>query len=357
MDPLTLTLLGGGVGGAGGKFVEKLWDAVGSRWFRSATASQTHAAASASQQYTFNFLSRLALKIGDTDARLARLNESIESRVRTVLADPDVLAALRQAIENSTRMESATKQDVLAQAVAERLRAPTDSTEAVAANWAIDILPRLSNRNLDVLGLLALIYVLRPAGLPLADSPEPGVSDYDVSNKERELLHRYPAWIRSAVSQYPLSDTLNNADIAHLVSTACVVLDRGVHRKLEAVLSPFGRRELSMAAAAGIPIALGEFTHFDESGRALAALWQQGLQEISPTPAGLLIGAAVHSIRAGATHVVDWSSALATDRAPQLDLEIWDGRRIRNEFLDVLDKEVRDRAERGVRPWSDFGPH
>lgn len=347
MDPITIALLSGAVGGGGGKLVETLWQATGQRWLTDYLKDHSEAARDSGNANTLEFLSQLSIRIGRLEDEITDPSEI----GKQVLRDPDFLASLKAALLAAARSPDQLKHDVLARAVAERMLATADSLQALAANIAVEQTPRLSSHHLQILALASVVYVLRPEGLPLPDKHPDGSEAWDVAEDEREILSRYPDWLKTAISFGMPDAIVSAADYAHLASCGCLVLERGIERDLFAILRPYRDRLLSQATVGPCNSRISDWLYGSDAGFALRQLWDHGMQQVSITPAGLLIGVAVYDFRSGESTSVDWKSNQLT-KAPEVeDLSVWNGHTIREEFLKVLDKEIKNRAERGVSPW------
>jgi hypothetical protein len=233
------------------------------------------------------------------------------------------------------------KHEVLARAVAERFVAPPDSLSALASNFAVEAIPRLSSHHLRLLALAAVVYVVRPPGLPLA--PERHAINFTPDEETR--VDAYGSWLKEAVRVVRPIATPSDADYAHLAAAACITFERGLDRYLLEVLYPCRGRTLSMAAKA----------HFEPEvisvTSSLADLWDAGLKQVTLTPPGILIGVSAYDQLSGNNSDVDWNSPNITHSVSPADVSVWDGFEIKPEFLRRLGEEVARSAQRGVHPW------
>jgi len=338
MDPITLALLSGAVGGAGGKAVESLWQAAGRRRLARYLQDVSDEARAAGQANTVEFLSQLAVRLGRLEDRLKM---KPEEAVQQSLRDPDLLVTFNAALLSSARTSDAVKHDVLARAVAERFIAPPDSLSALASNFAVKAIPRLSSHHLQLLALAAVVYVVRPPGLPLA--PERYAINF--TPDEEALVDAYGSWLKEAVRIVRPIDMPSDADYAHLAAAACITFERGLKRYLSEVLYPYRGRTLSMAAR----------SHFEPDvisvASSLADLWEGGLKQITLTPPGILIGVAAYDQLSGNSSEVDWHSPNITQSVSPADVSVWNGFEIKPEFMRRLGEEVTRSAQRGIHPW------
>jgi hypothetical protein len=167
MDPVTVALLSGALGGASGEAVRGIWEAAGRRWFDRYFTDHAPAAVAAGETNTIEFLSHLAL-------RVESLESTAPAALKAGLSDPDFAQTLRAALLAAARTSDATKRSVLARAISERLAAGAESPEAAIATMAVAAVPTLGRRHLEILGTLAVLHAVRPEGLPLPQSPPEG---------------------------------------------------------------------------------------------------------------------------------------------------------------------------------------
>jgi hypothetical protein len=338
MEPLSLILAGAAAAGVTGKIAEKFTEFV-----TDLVRGQDNAVQQKATENIAEFLVEL-----DKRLREAERQKSIsDQQVETALSDPDVAFTIRTALIGAARTASAEKHGALARAVAERLTAPAESNDALASTLAVDAIPKLSGSHLRFLGIAAVVYVVRP--IPewfLDESP-----DGSVGEKRRGSRYAsYVEWLRTSLERLHLQVTLREMEIAHLVSTGCLAYERKLRRDLLTNLDPGNSWILDPRATWHVSADLAEFLHLDPIGRDLGSLWTFGLQHVSLTPSGRLIGTAVYESVGGDPTEVSWSrQAPPPDQA--IDDAVWDGEHINENFLRAFDRAVKDRAERRVGPW------
>ena len=79
------------------------------------------------------------------------------------------------------------------------------------------------------------------------------------------------------------------------------------------------------------------------------------MQHVTLTPAGLLIGVAVSDALSGDSSTdidLDQTSYPSAGRTNKRD--IWDGERLSAKFMDAVEAEVKNRAERRSGIWYEF---
>lgn len=339
VDPVSIVLASAAAGGVAGKIAEKAID-----FLHELVRGQGPAVQKASAE---NALAMLL----DLQARLKSLEEG---QVEAALRNPDVAATLREGIVGAARTSDESKHRLLARAVAERVVAKDESTHALASNLAVEIVPRLTLAQLNFLAVAALVYAVRPDGLPLEENASLD-NRGAVTEAESEAIRAYLPWLKNMLSRLDLrSVRVAETDEAHLVSNGCIVRELSVRRDLIKALTPFGPRILTIASSGHLGYELTEYMHLDNDGREIQSIWNHRLEHVTLTPTGTLIGSTYLELRTG--HDVDVERAMSTALTPGLEVDdgVWDGRYIREDFLRTLDDEIKSRIERGVGPWYDL---
>jgi hypothetical protein len=301
-------------------------------------------------------------------ARLAIVEEAVGSaaeerqRVNDTYEGADFSYTLRQALLTAARTDSELRHEVLSRAVVERLIAASDSTQAVASALAVEALARLSAQHLDLLGLAALLYYIAPNVHGPAELAEtfPHLSDQSRSaislariDAAREAVSAYLDWMRGVLEKHSVPPGISSLDFAHLVSASCASFDRTLHRDMRAILP--GRDlhdrheyELSSSYQQRLPLLLRT-----PGGQRLLSLWEDGLQHVTLTPAGLLIGTVVHEWKTTEAVQVNWQMAPAD---AYRDERAWDGRQINRDFYSAIKSRLESDLSQEIRsgkvmPW------
>lgn len=254
----------------------------------------------------------------DLDARLKRLEAvspdpaAYARRVAEALEDPDVVEAVKGALVAGARTRSETRHRMLANLISERLTLDTDSAKAAASQLALDAVKHLGAEHLALLGLLALIHVARPDHDPepvfREDIPSTDAAS-DFARQTAERGRKYVDWLSGVLAAHDFPELGREQLIAHLVSAACVLYEPDVRRDLRAALGPLSRkppRHPGLPAVAAYAGPLHDFLESDSLGARLGFLWRTDLQYLTPTPAGVLIGLAVHDAKTGEAQVERW---------------------------------------------------
>lgn len=352
-DPLSLIALGAAVGGASGKLVESTW-ALGEKWIASYFRDHRDAAVKQAEENAARFLADLAQRVKGLEERVLREEGSAE-RIAGALSNPDVAAILHASLIAAARTSEAARHDVLARAVAERIAAADDSLQALAANIAIEAVPRLSGQHLRTLALMAVIQTIRPPGLPLPDAHPADLELGECDRAEQQLLLEYIPWLRAAVADALPQVTPTDADYTHLASTGCLLVEQGTERDLGSTLLPWRGR---IVHDSFLESYRNEFLNWMDTptGRMLDMIWSCGLNHVSLTPAGILLGVAAFDQRRGTTSRIDWSSRYSMSSPRPKDIRIWDGSRIDRHFLKSLEQALKQGVDEYSRnPYADFG--
>lgn len=343
MEPISLILLGAAASGVTGKLAEKFTEYVGDLVRGQEKATQEAAAHNAAA-----FLNKLSHQLEKLDASSS--SDVLARTVDKALADPDVATTVRTAVLSAARTANEEKHSILARAVAERLSSEAESIEAVASNLAVEALPRLAATHLAVLGMTALVYVIRPGIQEILGSH----SLHGAVRSSTEMPgSNYITWLKTNLQIHALNATLGELYLSHLASASCIVLERKVKRDLARTLEPTPKILFDPRALLPIQFEITDFLDSDPIGRDLGVIWHTGLQHLTLTPAGLLIGTAVHEVKSGQPTPVAWNRS-EDSQSLEIDEPVWNGRHLSENFLEALDREIRDRASRRVGPWSNL---
>jgi hypothetical protein len=279
------------------------------------------------------------------------LESTAPAALKAGLSDPDFAQTLRAALLAAARTSDATKRSVLARAISERLEAGAESPEAAIATMAVAAVPTLGRRHLEILGTLAVLHAVRPEGLPLPQSPPEGVEAHDTSDDERRCIDGYVGWLQESLRPRLSPAHIGETDLVHLTAASCVVIERKARRSLVRLLDPTHRRRLSYPASRGVETQLGHFFQTSDVGRAVSRAWDDGLQHVTPTSAGLLIGIGVHEAVHGGCVALALRDVDRLSSSYEVDDSPWDGKRLNPDFVRVLGATIEDAVERGEGPW------
>jgi hypothetical protein len=320
-------------------------------WLAEALGSQTEIAESRAFANAASFVAEVDERIQQLEASQP---EGFRRELLAALEDPDVLATVRIAVITGARSSSEERHRVLAGVVAERLGLKSDSAKAAAGNLAVTAVSNLGMEHLQVLGLLALIHAARPAD---DTPPEPRRDDYkDFVERRGE---RFAGWLQKSLGAHGIPGRRSAALTSHLVAAACVIHEPEVKRDLSDALRP---REYTLDNLVNhrVPHSLYpyglSFAKWmkSEPSHALRQCWATQLQFLEPTPAGLLIGLAVHDARTGDNQVAHWEWSIdeAEVSARRPDTSVLTSKKFDVAVWEAVEDKLKQMARTGhPLPW------
>lgn len=214
MEPVSLIVLGAAIGGASGKFVEKAWDS-GEKWIQSYFKDHKETALKQATENSKDFLNQLAQEIKHLEDQRTVSKEKIDQ----AQDHPDFSAFLQKALLTSAQTDSKDKHKLLARLVSERLASEPESVFSLASKMACDALSFTSTNQIEMLGLVTNIYLIRPYPFPpVGIMPE----------KFQEWMDN---WITKRLSPYG-NLTIGKQDLNHLESLSCLKITQFITRDL-----------------------------------------------------------------------------------------------------------------------------
>lgn len=156
-EPISMIAVGAAIGGAAGKFVEKAWDS-GEKWLSNYFENHRPKAQDKAKENAGHFIEKLGRNIKVIEDSRTISKDKIENAQE----QPDFSALLQKSIINAAQTESEEKHDILARIITERLQANNESLLALSTRIACEVVPSLTERQLQILGLSSNIYVIIP---------------------------------------------------------------------------------------------------------------------------------------------------------------------------------------------------
>lgn len=253
-DPISTVLLAAGVGGLGGKVVEKAWES-GERWLLERFGSHSETVQASARQNAAAFVSELASRV----EVLEKNNRVSAETVSVAQTDPAFSALLQRTILNASQTSDPQKANLLAQLVANRLASEAESTYSLASQLAADAIRNSTRHHLNLMAFLSFMEDLRPR--------DEGTTDYHVTWTE---VHLEP--FRTL--------TFSDIDGRHLAAIGCATYDPTSERDLVLLLQIKGGTHC-----------IGE----SDVGRLPAVLdlqgpWIEGLAGVTLTSTGSIVG-------------------------------------------------------------------
>lgn len=269
-----IAVISGAVGGVAGKFVEKAWES-GAKWLSHYFKDHAPQAQQNAEKNALDFLAILATRV----KKLEEQSEANKKIVEDCLNQPDFSVLLQKAIISSAQTHDKEKHEILARLVADRLSQNSESLLALCGKLACDAVSMSNARQLRILGILTMVYCLRPTPFPPAEL-------------SKEMFNSWFAnWLTKQLRVYQDLNPIE-LDFLHLESLSCVKWDFIINRDLGQVLPP--------AKESGLSFDYKAFSA-TEVGKKIDELWKGLLQHAVPTTVGQVIGTYVSDILTGTT--------------------------------------------------------
>jgi hypothetical protein len=265
MEPLSIAVISGAVGGIAGKFAEKAWG-TGQKWISSYFKDHAPKAIEKANENSLDFLAQLAQRV----KTLEQQGEQNKRLIEDSLDHPDFSVLLQKAMISSAQTSDKQKHEILARLVSDRLTKESESLFALSSQLACDAVPKLNVRQMKILGLLNTLFLVRPHPFPPSHIVQ-----------ENQILNIwFIQWLTQRLHVYQ-DLTINNMDFLHLESLSCVKWDPIVSRNLE--------KALSFPEESGFKFDYKGFCE-TEVGKKVEELWKAALQHAIPTTIGQVIG-------------------------------------------------------------------
>lgn len=266
MEPLSIITLGAAVGGAAGKFVEKVWDS-GEKWIQSYFKDHKEVAQQKATDNTMDFLNELAQRV----KQLEDSNQISKDKIETAQDHPDFSVMLQKALLSSAQTESKDKHQILARLVSERLKLEPESILALGSKMACDAIPFVTVNQLYILGLAADIFGIRPKPFPPA-----GINEINFQNYMNEYLSQ-------KLKHYEEIE-FKTIDMLHLESLSCLKVNLYPELEINEVLT---KDNLIYDFEKMNDIQLRD---------KINKIWNDGLRQVILTTVGQIIGASVSDL-------------------------------------------------------------
>ncbi|MEG2255120.1 MAG: hypothetical protein RSC33_07320 [Vagococcus sp.] len=154
-DPMSIAVLagaavGGGVGGAAGKFTELAFQ-QGKEWVNEYFYKHRPTAIQKAQQNTSEFLIEMSNRVSKLE----------NTKVKDILEDPEFSSLLQKAVLTSAQTDNKEKHKLLADLLSERLKCDSESNFTVGCKMAVNVLEYLTSHHLQILAFICeLRYVM-----------------------------------------------------------------------------------------------------------------------------------------------------------------------------------------------------
>lgn len=284
MEPLSIVTISAAVGGVAGKVVEKVWDA-GEKWLSDYFKDHKKKVQDTAKQNALDFLNDLAKRVHYLEEQFKEDITKLNS-IEMALDDPDFSAILQKAIISSSRTDNSEKHKILSRIVSERLISKTEDLISLTSSMACEAITHLGVRHLYTLAISTIIYYLRPHPFP---PPIP----------KEQLGKWYISWLEKMMGPIVDRTEFTNMDFLHLLSVACIKYDPILTRDIKKILRPADIMEIPEDL-------IKEFIDKNEVGIKVDKLWGSGLQHLTLTSIGQLIGIYVTDEILGTRTIIDW---------------------------------------------------
>lgn len=275
VEPLSIVMISAVVGGTAGKIVEKSWN-LGEKWLSGYFKGHLPKAREAAEQNALHFLSSLANRVDVLEKTVTAENRKA---MEYALENPDFSVLLQKAILISSRTDSTEKHNILGRLVADRLTSGSEDLVSLTSNLACEAIQYLGTRHLHTLGICVTITSIRP------DAKSIQFTDYS-------------AWLSDQLRPMIDSAGCTPHDLYHLMGVSCLHYQDFMFGDLKEYLEP--QRD------SGITWSAEDFLEKHPVGVKLKQLWDSGLESVTLTSVGSLIGIYVSDNLTGETTHLDW---------------------------------------------------
>lgn len=287
MEPLTIAIVSGAVGATAGKFVEKAWG-LGEKWLEHYTEGHLPKAKENAKQNSLKFLNDVAQRIQQLEEG-AQEDQQIKEKIISALEGPDFSLLLQDALYASARTDNEDKHKILARIVSERLLSQPDDLVTLTSTLACEAVKHLAPKHMRYLALATFVYFIRPHKYP----------EVIFQTEHPELAGSfYTEWLERHLSFILPIEPMRQRDFSHLESVSCLRKETLITRNLLQLMTPPVEQELDWS--------LDEFIN-NNTGQQLKEIWEGGMDQITLTSAGNLIGIYVHDELSGKrTILINW---------------------------------------------------
>lgn len=134
-------------------------------------------------QWIERYMGKLLRRSAELERKVAALQDK-QDTISEALEDPDFWTIFEKAAGSAGRTSDEAKHELLSRIVVERLASAPETTIALAAAQAVDIVPHLSPGHLNLLGVSALVHEIRPEiEEPSYPPPDQEIEDVQAENR------------------------------------------------------------------------------------------------------------------------------------------------------------------------------
>ncbi|MDX2470148.1 MAG: hypothetical protein QNL04_06180 [SAR324 cluster bacterium] len=154
LDPFSLNFLAGAVLATGTSEITKTVVNSGIHWLKETYQGSSDKVIQKATDNTNEFLNQLGEKLKD----LEQENKALKAQIGVAFNEPDFIATFRTAMSSAAKTELSEKHNLLSDLITLRIIAGSETTEALAANRAIEVVSYLTGLQIKLLGLYTAFH-------------------------------------------------------------------------------------------------------------------------------------------------------------------------------------------------------
>lgn len=275
------------VAGAAGAFVKEL-SQKGVEWLVSLVTAQSPAVKAKMNKNAENFFRHLAQRVERLEGELSAEKKHL---FEDAINHPGTSFLMKKALLAAAVTENDDRHQILSELIAQRLAANEDDMIALVGGAACDIVHALSSRHLRLLGVMAILFDIRPA-VPLEAKTQ---EEYD-----RVAV----SWWNEHLDILCTSELMktHGIDFRHLVGLSCISLSIGSKDMKKILALP--QRSSTFSSQ------LEKLQSFPWWAP-LKHIWDLGGKSANTTSIGALIGTLFHDQAVRKPTIIQWDAEKA----------------------------------------------
>lgn len=257
-DSTSIVFTAAVIGGAAGKIAEIAMGG-GVKWLSERFGTHSKDVREQAEKNATAFVQALAERVAKLEERKGLTTQLVDENQK----HPQFSRILQQSLLNAAETSDGDKHKILANLVAARLVAKSETTHALAVKLAADAIVNCTHRQLELLALAFVLNELRPA--------------YKVSPTNFEK------WLEIHLGFFDNFD-FHEIDARHLVALNCITYNRASERGLEVLLQMKNSSE-----------SIGHDLMHLRCLQGLSISWDFGLAGVLLTSVGSIVGGIAHT--------------------------------------------------------------
>jgi hypothetical protein len=266
--------------GAAGALVKQLAD-KGIDWLIQLVGSHSPAVQAQAQINLQNFLYRLAKRVEQLEAELPTAQRGV---FEDALSHPGSSLLMQKAMISAAVTENDDRHTILSELIAQRLTAGANDMIALVGTASCDVVNALSSKHIRLLGLIARLFSVRPLHPP------------EITDQNQYDQYVTSWWGPLDELCKGIEDT-NNLDLQHLVGLSCISVS--ISSKNLTALLTLPVKPVEMKPTMAQFEAFSWWQNFHK-------IWDVGLEHVTPTSVGTLIGILYHDSHLRSRTQIDW---------------------------------------------------